>query len=196
MLPILQAPADENDTLATVINYVMAISHHMGRTHTIITADQPLYSKGKELVWTNSKFESVIFLMGGLQICFNFLKSIGPHMESARLGDLWTEIDVYAANTTQTMLDGKVYYRAVRGHPLTYEALATQVANIQVIHQAHSDNPNFKMWSTYISMIEILLDFIRAERDGNWILHLEAFTAMLSWLTIYYHTNYAQWVPA
>ena len=44
-------------------------------------------------------------------------------------------------------------------------------------------------------MVEILLDFIRDERDGNWILHLEAFTAMLSWLTIYDHTNYAQWRP-
>ena len=32
----------------------------------------------------------------------------------------------------------------------------------------HSDNPNFKLWSSYMSMVEILLDFIRAEREGNW----------------------------
>ena len=135
------------------------------------------------------------FRMDGLHICFNFPKSIGQHMDRAGLDGLWTETGVYVANTTQTMLDGKVYYRAVRGHPLTYEALATQVANIQVIHQAHSDNPNFKMWSTYISMIEILLDFIRAERSGNWMQHVEAFTAMLPWFTIYDHTNYARWGP-
>jgi len=31
-------------------------------------------------------------------------------------------------------------------------------------------------------MVDILLDFIiRIERDGNWILHLEIFTAMLPW---------------
>ena len=35
------------------------------------------------------------------------------------------------------------------------------------------------MWSTYMNMVEILLDFIRAERDGNWTLHLEAFAVML-----------------
>ena len=59
----------------------------------------------------------------------------------------------------------------------------------------HSDNPNFKLWSSYMSMVEILLDFIQAEREGNWNLHLEAFAAMLPWLIIYDHTNYAKWGP-
>ena len=44
-------------------------------------------------------------------------------MENAGLDDPWTEAGVYAAHTTDTMLDGKAYYRAVRGHQLTYEAL-------------------------------------------------------------------------
>ena len=57
----------------------------------------------------------------------------------------------------------------------------------------HSDNPNFKLWSSYMNMIQILLDFIQAEQEGNWNLHLEAFAAMLPWLTIYDHTNYAKW---
>ena len=86
MLPILQAPADDNDTLTTVIHRFMDISSHVGQKHTIITADQPLYIRGKELVWANSKYENVIF-----HICFNFLKAIGQHMESAGLDDLWTE---------------------------------------------------------------------------------------------------------
>ena len=59
----------------------------------------------------------------------------------------------------------------------------------------HSDNPNFKLWSSYMKMIEILLDFIQAEQEGNWNLHLKAFAAMLPWLTIYDHTNYAKWGP-
>ena len=59
--------------------------------------------------------------------------------------------------------------------------------------KTNSDNPNFRMWSMYMNMVEILLDFIRAERDGNWTLLLEAFVAMLPWLTIYDHTNFARW---
>ena len=66
---------------------------------------------------------------------------------------------------------------------------------MEEFYKAHSDNPIFMLWSAYMSMVDILLDCIRAKRDGNWILHLEAFTAMLPWLTIYDHTNYAQWRP-
>ena len=45
MLPILQAPADENNTVATVINHFMSISEKLGQPLTIIAADQPLYSR-------------------------------------------------------------------------------------------------------------------------------------------------------
>lgn len=44
-------------------------------------------------------------------------------MDSAGLDNLWTEAGVYAINTTKTMLHGKAYYRAMRGHQLTYKAL-------------------------------------------------------------------------
>ena len=38
---------------------------------------------------------------------------------------------------------------------------------MQDFYQAHSDNPNFIFWSAYMSMVEILLEFIRSETDGN-----------------------------
>ena len=45
-------------------------------------------------------------------------------------------------------------------------------------------------------MVDILLDFNRANREGNWQLHLDSFATMLPWLTVYGHTNYARWGPA
>ena len=85
--------------------------------------------------------------------------------------------------------------------PLCYEA--EQLSNIlesehvqrllTKFAKTHCRNPNLMMWSTYMNMVEILLDFIRAEIDGNWTLLLEAFAAMLPWLTIYDHTNCARW---
>ena len=124
MLPILQAPADEYDTITTIINRFVSISYHIGQTHTVITADQPLYAKGMELVWANNeKYGNVIFRLGGLHVCFNFLKAIGQHTESAGLEDLWIESGLFPANVTENMLSGKAYDRAVRAHTLTYEAL-------------------------------------------------------------------------
>ena len=39
--------------------------------------------------------------------------------------------------------------------------------------QSNCDNQTFMFWSAYMSIVEILLDSIRAETDENWILHLE-----------------------
>ena len=114
-MPIVQAPADQYITLTTVINHSVSIVRGIGQQYTIITVDQPLNSKYKELTWTNPASNDVIILLRRLHIIMNFLK--------ARLDDLWTESGVYATNTTQTMLEGKAYYTAVTAHTLTYETL-------------------------------------------------------------------------
>ena len=43
MLPILQAPADDNDTLTTVFNRFVDISNQVGQKHAITIAVQPLF---------------------------------------------------------------------------------------------------------------------------------------------------------
>lgn len=42
-------------------------------------------------------------------------------------------------------------------------------------------------------MVSLLLQFLRAERTGNWKLHLSAFADMLPWFAVYDHTNYTRW---
>lgn len=58
---------------------------------------------------------------------------------------------------------------------------------------ASSDGSNFQFWWTYMKMVEILLMFTRASRDGDWKLHLHAFTSMLPYMMRYDQTNYARW---
>ena len=254
MLSILQAPADDNNTMTTVINRFVSVSRHFGQRFTVITADQPLYSRGKELVWANDEnYSNVIFRMGGLHVCFNFLKAIGQHVESAGLDYVWIESGVFAPNTTETVLEGKAYYRAVRGHILAYEALSRirwrmflewlakkddrtlddldnvvgEVAEkfqskekpekelfqisirdleryvqekslsvlLKTFDESMSVSKNYAFWRSYMQVVVILLAFIRAEREGNWELHLESFAALLPWLVVYDHNNYARWGP-
>ena len=124
MMPILQAPADDNNTVSTVLSHFQAITSKLGQKHTIIAGDQPLYSRTKELLWAcPEKYKNVIVMMGDLHISFNFLKAIGQHLDSSGLCDIWVESGVFAQNSTAAILEGKSYYRAVRGHTLTYDAL-------------------------------------------------------------------------
>ena len=86
--------------------------------------DQPLYSRAKELVWANQeRYQDVVLVMGHLHILFNFLRAIGQHMENTGWVDIWVESGAFAEDSTDAMMEGKAYYRAVRGHTLTYQAL-------------------------------------------------------------------------
>ena len=58
-----------------------------------------------------------------------------------------------------------------------------------------SSSKNYAFWLSYMKMVETLLNFIRAEREGNWQLHLESFAALLPWLVVYDHNNYSRWGP-
>lgn len=214
----------------------MGISQYDGQTHTVITADLPLYSKAKELVWANSeKFKNVIIMMGGLHMCFNFMRVIEQHMECSGLEDIWLEAGVFGANTVTIVLEGKAYYRAVGGHILTYEALwwlkwqcfekwlsdrhtdrpalqeelddiqsafscspkihddvqmaclnlserlkeTDTISPLEKFEQQMINIKNIAFWHTYLWLIEILLSFIKAQQTVDWLMHVEAFAAML-----------------
>ena len=52
---------------------------------------------------------------------------------------------------------------------------------------------NSKFWWNYMEMVGMLLLFIRAQREGNWDLHLYSFKMMLPYFFRYDHVNYARW---
>ena len=57
----------------------------------------------------------------------------------------------------------------------------------------NSENSTFMFWIQYLKFVDILLHFIRAEREGNWDLHLTSFQKMLPLMVLYDHTNYTCW---
>ena len=83
--------------------------HHLGQKHVVIVGYQPLYSRTKELQWSNSdKYDNGVVMMGGLHILFNFMKAIGQYMYmgNAGLDDVWVESGPFAQNSTSAMMDG------------------------------------------------------------------------------------------
>lgn len=58
---------------------------------------------------------------------------------------------------------------------------------------ASRPSPTFKFWWQYLEMVEILLQFTRAQRDDIWSLYLFSFRCMLPFFMRYDHSNYARW---
>ena len=58
-----------------------------------------------------------------------------------------------------------------------------------------NNGPMKIFWNSYLDMVELMLCFIRATREGNWKLHLNCVKDMLPWFFAYDHTNYSRYLP-
>ena len=56
---------------------------------------------------------------------------------------------------------------------------ATRVEDLLTRFKQETSSKLFKFWDKYIEMILLLLEFIRAEREGDWELHLKVTTRMI-----------------
>ena len=55
--------------------------------------------------------------------------------------------------------------------------------------------PTFQFWLTFLDACEHLLHHTKAERIGDWSLHLHANAKMLHYLRATNHHNYSRWLP-
>ena len=54
-------------------------------------------------------------------------------------------------------------------------------------------NENFKYWLSFVKRMEVVYDLLRADREGNWLLHLVAFECSLHQFAAWDCTNYLRW---
>ena len=212
-MPILNATASDFSTIHTTIKRCQKIAKNFAQKHTVITFDEPLYAKAKELIWSNpGAYKNVILRLGGFHIALDFLKVIGSRFNCSGLEECWVEAQLFGRNTAEKALNGKHYNRSVRSVKLTLEALWEML--IEVIHKDETLPTDFKvekdwstaeeleaqltaithsinrfdkvkkdgtsaLWRSYIDMALILLNFIQADRQRDWNLHLLSLEQML-----------------
>ena len=75
----------------------------------------------------------------------------------------------------------------------TLESSEFQAVFEEFVEKKSLENVNFKFWWSYPEMVSILLNFTRAQREGNWTLYLNSFCCMLPYFFRYDHLNYAKW---
>ena len=62
-----------------------------------------------------------------------------------------------------------------------------------MLRSANGDLSAF--WMSYIDLVNLLLEFIRASREGNWPLHPHAVSMIIPWCFAYDRQNYARFLP-
>ena len=59
----------------------------------------------------------------------------------------------------------------------------------------HNRGQLAKFWVSYIDMIDILLGLLRADREGNWFLHLACIRKVIPWCLALGKVNYSRYLP-
>ncbi|KAG1673889.1 hypothetical protein GQR58_015367 [Nymphon striatum] len=145
---------------------------------------------------------------------------LGQHMSDSGLQQIWEESGLMGPNSTERVMDGKSYAKAIRAHKLTWQALwrllllqinssletkdrdmahrlseaaeaqdydtlisilgsESYVQHFNSFLNSKNDDVNRKFWWQYLHMVSILIKFVKAQREGLWDSHLDAFCAML-----------------
>lgn len=107
----------------------------------IITFDQPLYMKTRDIVAASpdtSEISKLVVRLGGFHLLMPYLGSIGYRMEGSGFKEVLCVI--YAPKSVDKILNGHAYARAVRAHTLLHLALSTIVSkNIDIDDGIHEN---------------------------------------------------------
>ena len=112
------------NTVYTVMKTVQQMTCKLGQQTAVITFDEAIYCKAKEIQWKHPvEFKDVVLRMEGFHMAMAFLVCIGKQHEESGLEDMLIESDIYGSNTINHVMKGKSYNRGVRAHKLLREAL-------------------------------------------------------------------------
>lgn len=138
-LPFINSPPTNYNTIYTALQLAADECIKNDQKTLIVTFDQPLYWKCREIVEISpmgSQLSSCVVRLGGFHLLMSYLGCIGYLMAGSGLKELLSTI--YAPASVSKMLEGHAYSRAIRAHLLIQTALARIIldeVDISVLEQ-------------------------------------------------------------
>lgn len=200
-LPLIDMIPSHPDTIFTALNRCQELVHQTGQKYVVCTFDLQLYRVAVHIKWALPEhFQNVILRLGGMHTLMSFCGSIGTLMEGSGLVEILS--DVFAG--VPKMMLGKKFPQNVRALRLLAEEILrhTVIENnitskkqlFNVLSDLASKSRTSKLWiDIIIKPVFIMMKFVRAEREGEWMLHLEALREMLPYFFSAGHVHYARY---
>lgn len=139
-LPFINAPPSDYSAVFTALLYASEMCENINQKSLIVTFDQPLYWKAREIVAAappDSQLGKCVVRLGGFHLLMSFLGCIGYLMSGSGLKELLST--VYASLSVDKMLQGHAFARAVRGHSIVTTALSHVILDhIQLTEEEQS----------------------------------------------------------
>ena len=182
----------------------------------VLTLDQPLYTIAKQIQWSWPSIygeEKYVFLMGGLHIEMALLNVLGDWLEGSGWAAIMASANVTTEGRADVLQSGSHTSRAQWAHQVSAAALFClqsqaftaykdnlEVDNITAkpFHEwcadMESSHPQFFYWGKTLRLEVLFLQFMRSQRDGNFLMYLEALGSIIPWMFAMDHFHYVRWL--
>lgn len=116
-LPVIPESPTKLATVHEILLRSCRIAHKLQQSHVIITIDQAIYIKAKDIVWKHqSSFFHVVLRLGAFPHCLCVSCTIGKRFGDADLRELLVKSGIVGPSTVESVLTRNNYNRAVRVH--------------------------------------------------------------------------------
>ena len=196
--PLIDMTPADPDTMMTAMVEAQHLTAETGQAYTIFTSDLQLYRVMVDITWVYpDMFSLFIPRLGGMHLMMSYIGSVGALMSSSGLEEILSS----SFGGVAKMLSGKKFpqnYRALR--ILAEELLCKLTCNLisyddlmQVLEDRALQSRTSKLWvDSFLKPVFIMMLFVRAEREGDWPLHIWCVTQMLPYFFAAGHINYAR----
>ena len=189
--PLIDMKPSDPTTMMTSMVEAQRITQQTGQQHTIFTSDQQLYKVLVDIKWAHPQtFVNLIPRLGGMHFLMSFVGCVGNLMANSGL-----EVILKAAFAgVPKMLTGKNFPMNVGALRFVVEELLRDVLTTleciddldSFLDDVSSKSKTSKLWVENLIKPVFLMLFVRAEREGEWALHLYAVSQMLPYLKCYH----------
>jgi hypothetical protein len=198
--PLIDSPPSHPDTVLTTMAHLDQMLKSLGMLHVHLTLDMQLYIISCLIKWSNPvRWKGVILRPGMMHTLMSFIGTIGYNMKATGAEELVGA--AYGGITS--IFNGKAWPKAMRAFRMVVAALLHDF--LQEGEKSHEDIVAYlgkarehltgKLWvDCFIMPTMPAHTFLRAEREGDWILQQHCLEMMLPYFFAAEHHHYARYI--
>jgi hypothetical protein len=200
-LPLIDMPPADPSTMMAAMKKAQQLSHKVGQEYVVFTADLQLYRIALHVQWENPiQLGNIHLRLGGMHLLMSYCGSIGTLMADTGIVEILSPV----FGGVLKMLSGKKFPQNVRALRMLVEELLRSIfTNHQlecmadltdILDDLASQSRTTKLWvECLIKPMFLVLQFIRAEREADWPLHLATVKDMIPLFFAAGHVHYARY---
>ena len=197
-LPLIDTKPSDPLTMMTAAIKSMELTEWTRQAHTLVTCDQHLYKVLVHIKWEfPEKLKNLIPRLGEMHFLMSFIGCCGTLMTNLGLSDLLRS----AFGSADKMLSGKNFPQNLSALRMVVEELLRGSIDDMIkfddltafLQKLREQSPTSKLWVDNLIRPVFYMLFVRAEREGDWPIHLYVVSIMIPYFFAAGHQNYARY---